>query len=143
VSQSARKGMLFKGGAHIENIARTKVVALDKTGTLTAGRPVVTDYIPFYGYSETEMLQIAASIESMSEHPLAKAVVSKAQELSLSIERPAELRALIGKGVQAEYQNDTWKIGKPSFMDVSLVSPEIADKINKLEDEGKTVIAIQ
>ncbi|WP_282935222.1 heavy metal translocating P-type ATPase [Paenibacillus sp. RC67] len=139
ISNSARKGILFKGGAHLENLARTRVIAFDKTGTLTMGRPVVTDIIPFQGYSETEMLNIAACLESLSEHPLAKAIVLEAKDRELSIKRPSEFTTRTGWGIQAQWEGDTWKIGKPTFMDDSYMTDTLSEAIDRLEREGKTV----
>ncbi|MBC8172082.1 MAG: cadmium-translocating P-type ATPase, partial [Anaerolineae bacterium] len=78
IASAARGGVLFKGGAYIENLAGIKAIALDKTGTLTAGKPVITDIIPYAGTTETELLRITASAEDRSQHPLAKAVVNEA-----------------------------------------------------------------
>ncbi|MCS7460849.1 heavy metal translocating P-type ATPase [Paenibacillus doosanensis] len=142
VSNSARKGVLFKGGAHLENLARTKVVAFDKTGTLTTGTPVVTDLIPFQGYDKNEMLQAAASLESLSEHPLAKAIVLRAQEEGLTLQRPTEFTTRTGWGVQAQWKGDTWKIGKPAFLEEQLATEQVTETIGRLEREGKTVTVI-
>ncbi|AJY77938.1 heavy metal translocating P-type ATPase [Paenibacillus beijingensis] len=139
ISSSARKGLLFKGGAHLDNLSRTKVVAFDKTGTLTIGRPVVTDLIAYQGYTETEMLRIAASLESLSEHPLAKSIVVKAQESGLKLERPSEFTTRTGWGIEAQWEGDTWKIGKPAFMDQSYATEELLKTVDRLEQEGKTV----
>ncbi len=139
ISNCARKGLLFKGGAHIENLAETKVVAFDKTGTLTNGKPVVTDVVSFQDYSDAEMLQTAASIESLSEHPLAKAIVQKAQEQGLRIDRPSELTSLTGWGIQAEWKGDIWKIGKPSLVEAKFLTEEIAAVISRMQQQGKTV----
>ncbi|WP_238590909.1 heavy metal translocating P-type ATPase [Paenibacillus beijingensis] len=139
ISSSARRGLLFKGGAHLEHLAHTKVVAFDKTGTLTTGKPEVTDLIPLQGYEETEMLRIAASLESLSEHPLAKAIVLHAQEQGLALTRPAEFSTRTGWGVEAQVEGETWKIGKPAFMDSRLAGDELSQLIGRLEQEGKTV----
>ncbi|GIP35055.1 heavy metal translocating P-type ATPase [Paenibacillus sp. J2TS4] len=143
VSNSARKGVLFKGGAHLENIALTNVVAFDKTGTLTYGQPAVTNWVAYQGLSEEELFEIAAAIESLSEHPLAKAIVNKAREQELQIGRASGLKALTGWGVQADYRGDTWKIGKPSFADKERLSAEVEAVIEQWANEGKTVTVIQ
>nr|WP_260982103.1 heavy metal translocating P-type ATPase [Paenibacillus sp. 32O-W] len=143
VSNSARKGVLFKGGAHLENIAQTSVVAFDKTGTLTYGQPAVTDWAAYQGLSEEELFEIAASIESLSEHPLAKAIVDKAKEKQLNIGRASGLKALTGWGVQADYRGNTWKIGKPSFTDKEWMNEEIEAIVEKWANEGKTVTIVQ
>lgn len=142
VSNSARKGVLFKGGAHLENLARTKVMAFDKTGTLTTGQPVVTDLIAFQSYETDEMLRIAASLESLSEHPLADAIVLRAKEAGLAIQRPSEFTTRTGWGVQAQWEGDTWKIGKPAFMEEHLVTEQVTEAVNRLQREGKTVTVL-
>jgi len=142
VSNSARKGVLFKGGAHLENLARTKVIAFDKTGTLTTGQPVVTDLIAFQSYETDEMLRIAASLESLSEHPLADAIVLRAKEAGLAIQRPSEFTTRTGWGVQAQWEGDTWKIGKPAFMEGHLVTEQVTEAVNRLQREGKTVTVL-
>ncbi|WP_262696900.1 heavy metal translocating P-type ATPase [Chryseobacterium shandongense] len=101
ISNAARKGVLFKGGVHIENIGGVKVVAFDKTGTLTFGKPKVIDIIPFSGMSSEEMLQITASVEMLSEHPIAKAIVREANDRQLTLSKPNELQAIHGMGIHA------------------------------------------
>lgn len=142
ISSSARKGVLFKGGAHLENLGRTKVIAFDKTGTLTSGKPAVTNLVPLQGYTEEEMLQIAASLESLSEHPLAKAIVLKANEQGLSLKPVTEFMTRTGWGLQANCEGETWKIGKPSYMDDRYATDELLSTIAALEQEGKTVVVM-
>ncbi|XID94857.1 heavy metal translocating P-type ATPase [Paenibacillaceae bacterium WGS1546] len=139
ISNSARKGVLFKGGAHLENLAGAKAVAFDKTGTLTQGKPVVTDLIPLSGYREDEALRIAASLESLSGHPLAKAIVAKAKESGIEAERPTDFTALTGWGIQAKMNGELWRIGKPALLDEGDRSEELNGLIERLESEGKTV----
>jgi len=109
---------------------------------LTTGQPEVTDSIPLQGYSELDMLQIAASLESLSEHPLAKAIVHKAQELGIKLDRPKEFTARTGWGLEAQLDGDMWKIGKPAFMEERHLTEELAQTIHKLEEEGKTVTVL-
>jgi len=142
ISSSARKGVLFKGGAHLENLGRVKAIAFDKTGTLTSGKPAVTNLVPLRGYGEDEMLQIAASLESLSEHPLAKAIVRKAKEQGLPLKPVTEFMTRTGWGLQADCEGETWKIGKPSYMDESFATEELMSVIAKLEQEGKTVVVM-
>ncbi|WP_258234768.1 heavy metal translocating P-type ATPase [Paenibacillus agaridevorans] len=142
ISSSARKGLLFKGGAHLENLARVKAVAFDKTGTLTAGKPIVTDVTAFRGYDESGVLRIAASLESLSGHPLAKAIVQEAQKQGEVFERPTEFQTLTGWGIQAQWNGEMWKIGKPSFLNDSFRTEELSAVIDQLESEGKTVTVL-
>ncbi|OPH46716.1 cadmium-translocating P-type ATPase [Paenibacillus ferrarius] len=139
ISNSARKGLLFKGGAHLENLATIKAIAFDKTGTLTSGKPVVTDILSFQEMSISEMLRIAASMESLSEHPLAKAIVLESQVQGVVLDRPSDFRMLTGWGVQAQWKGDLWKIGKPAFLDNRFRTEELKEVIDRLEREGKTV----
>ncbi|PUA36104.1 heavy metal translocating P-type ATPase [Paenibacillus elgii] len=143
ISNSARKGLLFKGGAHLERVSHIRAIAFDKTGTLTYGKPSVTDFLTYQAWSEEELLRIAASIESLSTHPIAKAIVDKAGELSLELERPSDFQALAGWGVQAGLAGEFWKIGKPGFFEESGIDEQILSDVRKLEQEGKTVVLIQ
>jgi len=143
ISNSARKGLLFKGGAYIELIGKSKVIAFDKTGTLTTGRPTVTDIFAYQGYTKEGLLEIAASVESLSEHPLAKAIVKKAREEGIQIDHPAELQALIGWGVQAKYRDETWTIGKSTLADDLLGNEAIFHEVANLQEHGKTVVIVR
>jgi len=163
ISNRARKGVLFKGGAHIENMARTSVVAFDKTGTLTLGAPVVTDFIAGEGWDRQELLGISASIERMSKHPLAMAIVDSAQKEGALLVQAENGQSITGWGMQAEIEGITWKIGKSDILDLpagvqlldgeSLPQDDNLSGIrenreywlsvrNKLESEGKTVSVI-
>ncbi|MDT3427615.1 Cd2+/Zn2+-exporting ATPase [Paenibacillus forsythiae] len=117
ISRSARKGILFKGGAHLENMAHTAVVAFDKTGTLTAGTPQVTDFITGEGYHRLELLTVSASIESMSRHPLAEAIVRIAEEECLELRSVQDSRSLTGWGIEGRVSGKLWRIGKSNILD--------------------------
>ncbi|MMZ57266.1 Zinc-transporting ATPase [compost metagenome] len=143
ISNSARKGVLFKGGAHLENLAGIRAIAFDKTGTLTAGRPEITDVVPLQDYSKEQLLWIAGSIESLSEHPIGRAVTEKAEACGRPLLRPKQLTAVTGFGVVAEFENETWKIGKEAFVDARGKHEMLSKLTQRLEMEGKTVIFIQ
>ncbi|WP_420909373.1 heavy metal translocating P-type ATPase [Aneurinibacillus migulanus] len=143
ISNSARKGVLFKGGAHLENLAGIRAIAFDKTGTLTAGRPEITDVVPLQDYSKEQLLWIAGSIESLSEHPIGRAVTEKAEACGRPLLRPKQLTAVTGFGVVAEFGNGTWKIGKEAFVDARGKHEMLSKLTQRLEMEGKTVIFIQ
>lgn len=143
ISNGARKGILFKGGAHLEHISQIRAVAFDKTGTLTEGRLQLTDLVPLQEYSEEELLRIVASVERMSEHPIAKAIVVEAERLGLPTGHPNRLQAVTGKGVVAELDGETWKIGKPSFLDRTKADSGVQSAIERLASAGKTVIAVE
>ncbi|RAJ28111.1 heavy metal translocating P-type ATPase [Pedobacter cryoconitis] len=142
ISNAARHGVLFKGGVHLQNIAGVKVVAFDKTGTLTVGRPKLVDVLPFASYSEDELLRVTASVETLSEHPIAKAIVQAAIEKGISLTLPVGLQAIHGLGVQASLDQVEYSIGKRNmFTDIFVEQAQ--DKIaSQLEEEGKTVIYI-
>ncbi len=149
IANAARSGILFKGGAHLENAARFQVVAFDKTGTLTVGRPEVTDVIPLDGtankaVSSEELLALAASVEQWSEHPLAQAIVSAAEARNVvTLERASDLQAMPGQGVQATLNGRVIRIGnRRLFEEDGLWSAEIAQTAARLEAEGKTVMMI-
>ncbi|MBN6888190.1 Zn2+/Cd2+-exporting ATPase [Cytobacillus horneckiae] len=144
ISNGARKGILFKGGVHLENLSHLKAIAFDKTGTLTKGKPEVTDFITKPGMDADEILLKTASIENQSAHPLATALVNYTKKrLNQTLLQPEELRDVSGWGVEAVLGSENWKIGKTAFFDQS----EIAAFANGLEiqlaNEGKTIVFIQ
>ncbi|WP_429372263.1 heavy metal translocating P-type ATPase [Paenibacillus sp. DS2015] len=142
ISNRARRGILFKGGAHVENMALTSVVAFDKTGTLTMGTPQVTDFIACDGYDRHELLSICASVEQLSEHPLAKAILRRAEEEGVTLKLADSAQALTGWGIEAEVEGKKWRIGKSNIMDGSSMQSEWVDHRNRLMSEGKTVSVI-
>ena len=145
---AARRGVLIKGGIYVEELARVTVVALDKTGTLTTGEPQVTEVIPLqHGpdpSSEETILQIAATIESGSEHPLASAIVRSAKERNLTLPRPAQFQALTGAGARAVIGGQTYFVGSPALFEQKLhLSLDGArDVMERLQQAGKTVVAV-
>ena len=134
----ARKGILFKTAASLEEAGKTKIAVLDKTGTITKGEPKVTDIIPF-GISENELLQYAYSIETKSEHPLAKAIIVKAEELSLNPYEVTDFKAESGNGLSAEYNGKRIIGGSKKYISSLIgISNDILSKADKLSEEGKT-----
>lgn len=135
----AKNGILFKTAVALEEAGKTTTVVLDKTGTITAGDPRVTDIIPAEGYSEEQLLSIAYSLEKRSEHPLAKAVTVKAEEEGTAFSKVTEFEALAGNGLRAKC-GDSQLLGG-SFKFISSQS-EITDDMNKaverLSEEAKT-----
>jgi Cd2+/Zn2+-exporting ATPase len=144
ISNRARRGILFKGGAHVENMALTSVVAFDKTGTLTVGSPVVTDWLTTAGYNADELLHVVAAIESYSLHPLARAIVAKAEAESGQRELPAaeQVQSLTGWGMEGIVGGVRWKIGRTDVLDDPLAEPEWVEARARLEAEGKTVSVV-
>lgn len=142
MSNSARKGVLFKGAAYMDLLAGVKVVAFDKTGTLTSGAPVVTELIVPDGYDRDQVLSACASAEQLSEHPLARAIVRRAEEEGLELQTADELKALPGWGIEAKIAGEVWRIGKADANDPALPA-SMRESIQKLANEGNTVSVIQ
>lgn len=139
LATATRRGALIKGGAALEQLGTITTIALDKTGTLTEGKPHVTNIVPVEGLSESELVQITASVEVGSHHPLAKAVVNKAEELSLTVTEAQERKALAGKGIEGYLNNKHILVSAPNRLDTPLNS-EWQSKVETLEAEGKTVV---
>ena len=135
----ARKGILFKTSAAIEESGRTQIVLLDKTGTITKGQPLVTDIIS-NKISDKEFLQLAASLEAKSEHPLSKAIMLKAQEEQIEVKDVSDFKALAGNGLTATLQGKSLAGGNLSFIEgiTSNLDDEFRKKAQALAEEGKT-----
>lgn len=142
LSAAARHGMLVKGGAVIEMLARTETVAFDKTGTLTLGEPVVTDVVALDG-NEAGLIAEAATIEHESSHPLARAIVNHAEKAGVKPLPGSNIKAISGRGMQGNVGGKDLFIGAPRFAtEVGTLSKELADRITALESEGKTVAVV-
>lgn len=143
IASAARYGILFKGGASLEQLAEIRVVAFDKTGTLTIGQPKVTDIVLSHSCPENELLQTAASIEARSEHPLAKAIVDYAHSLDVALLSPQGFMAVPGLGVRAQLEGQAVRIGRISQMqDTAPLPQHLASAQTRLEQAGKTVVAV-
>lgn len=146
----ARKGVLIKGGRYVEQLAKIKVVALDKTGTLTRGEPEVTDVILLDGgqahgiASSEQMLAVAAGIERLSQHPLALAVMRHTEIQGITPSSVDDFHSLTGAGVQAKLNGSTIYAGSPDLFQKQLNIPLTDDvaKIRGLQTDGKTVVVI-
>lgn len=144
IASAARSGVLFKGGAYLEALAGLKAIAFDKTGTLTAGKPAVTDIVPYKELTEDELLTIAASVEVRSEHPLAKAVANAAQRRNLKLRDVSEFGAIPGRGVEALVDGQIVRIGSPTYLLADReFPPELGTARKQLEAQGKTVMLVQ
>jgi len=140
IAGAGKRGILIKGGAHLEHLGVIKTIAFDKTGTLTHGRPRVTDVRVLQG-DEDDLLQRVAGLEQYSEHPLARAIVNHAQEKNITPSPTTEFSALIGAGTRADIDGTTWFIGKPDlFRDMGLSLETIETDLADLQDQGKTVV---
>ncbi|RAV01288.1 heavy metal translocating P-type ATPase [Paenibacillus sp. YN15] len=143
ISNAARKGVLFKGGVHLEHIGHVSTVAFDKTGTLTEGKPKLTDVLPLQSCTEEALLQLAASIENLSEHPIAKAIVQQAKDRGLTLDTAQELTAIPGQGVSGSVNGVCCKVGKLGLLHNQTLSDRDAAIVKRLETEGKTVIYVE
>ena len=139
ITSAARNGVLIKGSAYVEEVNKIKVFAFDKTGTLTEGRLEVTDVVSL-GRSEEEILRIAASLEAMSEHPIAKAIVEKVYKEAV-LKDVNDFRSIAGKGVMGKINGETYYVGsRRLFKELSI--DYLEEEAWKLENEGKTVIFV-
>ena len=135
----AKNGILFKTAASLEAAGRTRIVALDKTGTITSGEPKVTDLLPAEGVTETELLTLAAALEQKSEHPLAKAVLAYAAEQQLTAPEVTDFAALPGNGLSAKLDGMEIFGGNAAFMETKVPVPaDLSAKAAALSAEGKT-----
>jgi Cd2+/Zn2+-exporting ATPase/Cu+-exporting ATPase len=139
IGAAARRGLLIKGGRFLEVLARVEVLLIDKTGTVTLGRPQVTDVIPLDGWREEEVLEFAAAAERDSEHPLAEAVRALARERGVQVPAVETFEALPGIGVRAQIGGRTVTVGR--------IKPDGEDRLQalaaRLAAEGKTVVAVR
>jgi len=140
ISNGARHGILFKGGVHLENMSVIRLLAVDKTGTLTEGTPVVTDVIVREGLDKKEALKIMASIEAQSNHPLAQAIVQYAKEQQIEMLSGIDITDIPGCGIKATIDGETFTIGNGDFVG-NEDAKEFANGIaGRFADEGKTVV---
>jgi Cd2+/Zn2+-exporting ATPase len=171
ITSAAKNGVLIKGGNHLEAMGEVDAIAMDKTGTLTKGELAVTDVVPFGDHSESDVLRYGAGVEQRSEHPIAEAVLTHADEGDVTdLPTPSDFESLTGKGIRAEINGETYYAGKPALFeelgfdlpqarratDGGTVSEEVtadsglkeqekeyADHVLAgLEEEGRTVILV-
>jgi len=144
LTAAARNGVLIKGGMYLEAAGRLRALALDKTGTLTYGHPEVQQVIPFNSHTPKELLERAAALEAQSEHPLARAILRKAEAEGVVVGVRVEgFRAIKGKGAQAEIDGKAFWIGSHRLMDEKgQETPEVHEKAEELEGAGHSVVAV-
>ncbi|AQS48639.1 ATPase [Thioclava nitratireducens] len=142
LSTGARRGLLMKGGAVMETAAKTSLVAFDKTGTLTEGRPQITDLLPLDG-TEAELLATAAAVETGSSHPLAQAVLARAEARGIAVPQATAATAIPGRGARAEIDGAVWNVGAPRLAtETGVLSASDSATVHRLESAGKTVVAV-
>lgn len=135
----ARRGVLFKNAASLEQAGKIQIMALDKTGTITMGQPQVTDIYTAEGVEEEQLLHLAASLEAGSEHPLARAVMEKAKDKKINTDVVTDFRVLPGNGVQAVWKEQTLLGGSLHFIRKQMkVEPELAEVSDHMAEQGKT-----
>lgn len=147
IGNAARNGVLIKGGIHLEEMGQIKTIAFDKTGTLTKGVPVVTDLLATGSRTEDEVLTIAVALEKNSQHPLASALLHKADTAGIRLHEVLveEFASLTGKGVQAKVNGTLYYAGNPALFEELLpggIPERLRNQIRKLQMQGKTVIVL-
>jgi Cd2+/Zn2+-exporting ATPase len=143
IGTAGRNGVLIKGGVHLENLARVKVVALDKTGTLTMGKPIVTDLLPIGRHAPGKVLGEAAALEARSQHPLAQAILTRAGAEGIHPTPAQDFQSLTGAGARGRVDGEQLYIGSPKlFIDLGLALDDVMPQIERLQSEGKTVVAV-
>ena len=144
IGSGAKHGVLFKGGESIEKLGKIKVLAFDKTGTLTKGKPVVTSIETFNEYTVEQVLRIAASGETTSEHPLAKAVIDHAQTKGIDVLQPASTEIIPGQGLRFEYDSKTYYLGNRKLTQTEHIklSSEAEKSLQTHEEAGETGIIL-
>lgn len=138
IGSSAHLGILIKGGKYLENLGRADVLLVDKTGTLTLGKPEITDVITLNGMSETDLIRLAASAERYSEHPLGKAIVEEAHRRRISLEQPERFESISGTGIRAAVGSHAVAVGNRR----DLAGDLSWEGAGELEKEGKTVMVV-
>ncbi|WP_422022390.1 heavy metal translocating P-type ATPase [Pyruvatibacter mobilis] len=143
LAASARQGVLIKGGTYIEQPAHLRAIAFDKTGTLTRGEPAVVGVVPLNGHTEQELLERAAALEARSTHPLAQAVVDYAGQIGVAPKPSDDVRVLPGKGVTGLFRGEEFWLGSHRYLlERGQETPEVSDRAEALEREGRTVVVI-
>ena len=140
LASAARRGILVKGGVYIEEGRRLTRLALDKTGTITHGKPKVTDIVPFDSISETELKRLAASLDAPSEHPVASALVDSFEGEISSV---SKFESITGRGVKGQIEGKTYYLGNHRLAhEEDYCRPEVEEVLERLEKEGKTVVIL-
>ena len=141
--KGAENGILIRSGEAIQTLKDVKIVVFDKTGTITKGKPEVTDIVPVNGFDETTILQAAASVEHGSEHPLGKSIIEKAKAQNLILGEPLDFLAIRGKGVMATVNGSRILVGSRRLMGEYNIDPSLLeDELVRLENEAKTAMLI-
>ena len=143
VSNGAKRGILFKGGVHLEHLGSLKAIAFDKTGTLTSGKPVVTDFIVRENADAEKALALLSSIEAQSNHPLAVAIVKYAEGQGVIQRENLQIEDVPGYGIRAFTESGEILVGNPRFVGKELIDEFNEGIVEKLSNEGKTVVSMK
>ncbi|MGH9374988.1 MAG: copper-translocating P-type ATPase, partial [Terriglobia bacterium] len=139
--RGARAGVLVKNAEALETLEKVDTLVVDKTGTLTQGKPQLIAILPASGWQDSDLLRLAASLEVSSEHPLAAAIVSAARERGLAISEPADFRAVAGKGVTGRVEGRECALGNMAMLEeVKVETNDLVDQAETLRAEGQTVM---
>ncbi|MGI8924596.1 MAG: heavy metal translocating P-type ATPase [Fimbriimonadales bacterium] len=143
LASAARNGILVKGGAYMEEGSRLRILALDKTGTLTHGAPKVTDVVPFYSNSPEEILRLAAAVDAPSEHPVASAIVELHMRSGQTLTPVKDFQSITGRGVRGKVGGKLYFVGNHRLAhEEDYCSPDVEKLLERLEAEGKTVVIL-
>lgn len=143
IGNSAKNGVLVKGGIYLEEIGGLKAIAFDKTGTLTKGTPSVTDFVVSDTNQENQYLSIISALEILSQHPLASAILKEAdrRESNYQMIDIMNFKSVTGKGIKGDYQGTTYFVGSPKLFDSELIrQASVMKNYEKLQEQGKTVM---
>ncbi|ASB89868.1 heavy metal translocating P-type ATPase [Bacillus sonorensis] len=143
ISNGARNGLLVKGSVFLEKLGNSKIVAMDKTGTITNGKPAVENMILAEGMDENEYLEAAAAIEKQSNHPLAKAIVEFAEAKGIHPPGNVAIEETSGFGVKAQFEGEIWFIGKAGFVGEEEADHVFGDAVQQLAGQGKTIVYVK
>jgi Cd2+/Zn2+-exporting ATPase len=145
LAQAARRGVLIKGGVHLEALSRVRAMAFDKTGTLTIGRPEVTDVVPMPGVTAEDLLRVAGAVEQRSQHPLAQAVVRAAGRHGIALPAAGDLQSVTAKGVRATLDGALVRVGSSRLWqdDGELPPAEVRHLANGVAARGRSVMLVQ
>src|SRR4051812_8223554 len=143
LAAAAHRGVLIKGGLFVEVPARIRAVALDKTGTLTWGRPVVVEVVPLAGHDERELLARVAALEARSEHPLARAILAHARDRGVEVRPAADFQILQGKGASGRFGGQEYWLGSHRYLEErGQETPEIHDRLAGMAQAGRTAVVV-
>ncbi len=140
--RGAESGVLFREAAAIETLSRVDTLVLDKTGTITEGRPRLTDVVAAAGNDESEVLALAAALEAASEHPLAHAVISGAKERGITYQKASDFASETGRGVRGQVDGRSIRLGNRKMVESCALSDDLADKAATLREDAKTVMFV-